>query len=117
MREGTDAEKRPGAIFRDGGIVPMSTDTLISEIDAEIARLQQAHALLAGLAKAAIYPRINNSTLGSKKGMEEVLDLLGMMSHLVELAEEGIAKVLRLVKESIVRDVLAGVVPDAFGGI
>ena len=31
----------------------MSTDTLISEIDAEIARLQQAHALLAGLAKAA----------------------------------------------------------------
>ena len=30
----------------------MSIETVIAEIDAEIARLQQAHALLAGMAEA-----------------------------------------------------------------
>ncbi len=31
----------------------MNIDTMIAEIDAEIARLQQAHALLAGMTEAA----------------------------------------------------------------
>src|ERR1700721_1412632 len=61
-----------------------------------------------------IYPRINNSTCGSKKGTEQIFDLLGIMSDVIEVSEERVAKILRLFKETIVCDVLASVIPDAF---
>jgi len=49
--------------------------------------------------------------------MEQVFDLLRMVSHVVKSAEERVAKILRSFKEPIVCDVLARVIPDAFGGI
>lgn len=49
--------------------------------------------------------------------MEEVFDLLGMMSHVVEFVEERIAKILWPFKEPIVCHMLAGVIPDPFGSI
>jgi len=61
--------------------------------------------------------RINNSTSKSKKGLKQAFDLLGMMSDVIELVEERGAKILWVFKESIVRDVLARVVPDALGRI
>jgi hypothetical protein len=48
--------------------------------------------------------RINNSTLKSKKGIEQVFDLLRMVSHVIESAEERVAKILWSFKESIVCD-------------
>src|SRR5215472_818690 len=49
--------------------------------------------------------------------MKQAFDLLGMMSDVIELVEERGAKILWVFKESIVCDVLARVVPDAFGRI
>ena len=46
--------------------------------------------------------------------MEQVFNLLGMMSDVIEFCEERIAKILRLFKETIVCDVLASVIPYAF---
>ena len=40
-----------------------------------------------------------------------------MVAYVLELAEERLTKILRGLKESIVCDMLAGVLPDPFGGI
>ena len=49
--------------------------------------------------------------------MDQVFDLLRMVSHVIETAEERVTKVLRPFKELIVCDVLARVIPDTFSRI
>jgi hypothetical protein len=49
--------------------------------------------------------------------MEKSCDLLRMVAHVLKSAEEGVTKILRGLKESVVCDMLAGVLPDPFGGI
>ena len=44
--------------------------------------------------------RINNSTSKLKKGMKQAFDFLGMMSDVIELVEERIAKILWLFKKN-----------------
>ena len=61
--------------------------------------------------------RINNSTSNSKKGMEQVFDLLRMVAHVIKSAEERGAEILGFFKESIVCNVLARVIPDTLGRI
>ena len=57
MSNASSTAEVPGAILRNGRIVTMSIATLISEIDAEIARLQQARTLLASAASPAAKKR------------------------------------------------------------
>ena len=49
--------------------------------------------------------------------MEQGFDLLGMMSHVIEIVEERIAKILWPFREPIMCHMLAGVIPDPFGRI
>src|SRR5229473_8084810 len=49
--------------------------------------------------------------------MEQVFDLLRMMPHVIESAEERVTQILRSFEEPIVRDVLARVIPDPFSRI
>lgn len=49
--------------------------------------------------------------------MEQVFNLLRMVSHVMKSAEERVTKILRSFKESIVCDELARVIPDTFGRI
>jgi hypothetical protein len=49
--------------------------------------------------------------------MEKSCDLLRMVAYVLKSAEEGVTKILRGLKESIVCDMLAGVLPDPFGCI
>ena len=49
--------------------------------------------------------------------MEQVFDLLRMVSHVIKSPEERITKILRSLKEPIVCDKLACVIPDTLGCI